>query len=115
MSKSRKKFLATTYKPFSRSLYIFTILRDRALRTKEKRIHRHLYLAMLIQVVIRLILYVDQLVSRRGNGAIGDLKVRRTAEAAAAAVAATTVAAAGDADLVRGIDNTVRNLEHFRE
>ena len=33
---------------------------NRALRTKEKRIHRHLYLAMLIQVVIRLILYVDQ-------------------------------------------------------
>ena len=71
---------------------------NRALRTKEKRIHRHLYLAMLIQVVIRLILYVDQLVSR-SNGAIGDLKVRREAE----------VEAAGDAaDLVRGIDNTVR-------
>ena len=70
---------------------------NRALRTKEKRIHRHLYLAMLIQVVIRLILYVDQLVSR-SNGAIGDLKVRREAE----------VEAGDAADLVRGIDNTVR-------
>ena len=76
---------------------------NRALRTKEKRIHRHLYLAMLIQVVIRLILYIDQLVSRRGNDAIGDVKVRRTAEAAVA----------GDADLVRGIDNTVSNLKQF--
>lgn len=82
----------------------------RALRTKEKRIHRHLYLAMLIQVVIRLILYVDQLVSRKGNGAIGDIKVRRDTEAVAATVA---VAAAGDSALVRGIDNTPYLCESF--
>ena len=67
---------------------------------------------MLIQVVLRLILYIDQLVSRRGNGAIGDIKVRRDTGAVAATVA---VAAAGDSALVRGIDNTVRNLEQFRE
>lgn len=36
----------------------------RSLRTREKSIHRQLYLAMLIQVVIRLIVYTDQLVSR---------------------------------------------------
>eukprot|EP00095_Tigriopus_kingsejongensis_P009189 maker-scaffold299_size217019-snap-gene-0.10 protein:Tk09189 transcript:maker-scaffold299_size217019-snap-gene-0.10-mRNA-1 annotation:"calcitonin receptor" len=45
----------------------------RSLRTKEKRIHRHLYWAMLIQVVIRLILYTDQFVSRQ-SGAMGGLK-----------------------------------------
>ena len=39
----------------------------RKLRTKEKRIHRHLYWAMLIQVVIRLILYFDQFLSRSGG------------------------------------------------
>ena len=81
---------------------------NRALRTKEKRIHRHLYLAMLIQVVIRLILYVDQLVSRRGNDAIGDVKVRRTAAAAAAAAPAAGEDGNNVSDLVRGIDNTVR-------
>ena len=32
----------------------------RSLRTKETAIHRHLYLAMLIQVVIRLVVYTDQ-------------------------------------------------------
>lgn len=37
----------------------------RSLHTREKSIHRQLYLAMLIQVVIRLILYTDQYVSRQ--------------------------------------------------
>jgi len=37
----------------------------RSLRTREKSIHRQLYLAMLIQVIIRLVLYTDQLVSRK--------------------------------------------------
>jgi hypothetical protein len=70
---------------------------------------------MLIQVVIRLIVYTDQFVLRRGNGAIGDdYKVRRSAEEAAAAAAGTDPAesfASGggmsDSLLVRGIDNTV--------
>lgn len=44
-----------------------TICSSRSLRTKEKAIHRQLYLAMLIQVVIRLILYTDQYVSRKGS------------------------------------------------
>ena len=37
----------------------------RRLKTKEKAIHKQLYLAMLIQVVVRLILYTDQFVSRK--------------------------------------------------
>ena len=37
----------------------------RSLRTREKSIHRQLYLAMLIQVIIRLVLYTDQLLSRK--------------------------------------------------
>ncbi len=78
----------------------------RALKTKEKRIHRHLYLAMLIQVVIRLIVYTDQFVSRQGNGAIGQVKVRRAAGSDPAATAA--------GDLIRGIDNTVMGL-HFNQ
>ena len=43
---------------------LFIIFFCRSLRTREKSIHRHLYLAMLIQVIIRLILYTDQLISR---------------------------------------------------
>ena len=59
----------------------------RSLRTREKAIHRQLYLAMLIQVVIRLILYTDQYVSRKE-----DLAETSTTNA-------------------KGIDNTVINSQ----
>ena len=39
----------------------------RSLKTKEKRIHRQLYIAMFIQIVIRLILYTDQYILRKGT------------------------------------------------
>ena len=59
----------------------------RRLKTKEKAIHKQLYLAMLIQVVVRLILYTDQFVSRKDQ----------------------TVGSEGtNQEETRGIDNTVR-------
>ena len=58
----------------------------RRLKTKEKAIHKQLYLAMLIQVVVRLILYTDQIISRKDQ----------------------TVGSEGaNQEETRGIDNTV--------
>ena len=75
----------------------------RSLRTKEKAIHRQLYLAMLIQVVIRLILYTDQVITRGSS-----------ASSKAGNSTASGADNAGASNIVRGIDNTVsRNLQHY--
>jgi len=64
----------------------------RRLKTKEKAIHKQLYLAMLIQVVVRLILYTDQIISRKDQ----------------------TVGSEGaNQEETRGIDNTPYLCESF--
>ncbi|CAG9805319.1 unnamed protein product [Chironomus riparius] len=47
------------------SLIIF--YRFRSLRNNRTRIHKNLFIAMVIQVLIRLILYIDQAISRAGD------------------------------------------------
>jgi len=64
----------------------------RRLKTKEKAIHKQLYLAMLIQVVVRLILYTDQFVSRKDQ---------------------TTGSEGTSQEETRGIDNTPYLCESF--
>ncbi|GLH04197.1 PDF receptor [Gryllus bimaculatus] len=51
------------------SLAIFC--RFRSLRNNRTRIHKHLFVAMVIQVVIRLTLYIDQAVLRGGAASAG--------------------------------------------
>ena len=72
----------------------------RSLRTKEKAIHRQLYLAMLIQVVIRLILYTDQFITRTQSSSSSSKAGNSTASTA-------DNATYGASNFVRGIDNTV--------
>lgn len=43
----------------------------RSLRNNRTRIHKNLFVAMIIQVIIRLTLYVDQAIIRQGQGAYG--------------------------------------------
>ena len=67
-------------------IFFFSLGFFRRLKTKEKAIHKQLYLAMLIQVVVRLILYTDQIISRKDQ----------------------TVGSEGaNQEETRGIDNTV--------
>ena len=66
----------------------------RRLKTKEKAIHKQLYLAMLIQVVVRLILYTDQFVSRKDQTVGGSEGTNQ--------------------EETRGIDNTVRKKYELR-
>jgi hypothetical protein len=66
----------------------------RRLKTKEKAIHKQLYLAMLIQVVVRLILYTDQIVSRKDQ---------------------TTGSEGTSQEETRGIDNTVGTIHTLRK
>ena len=66
----------------------------RRLKTKEKAIHKQLYLAMLIQVVVRLILYTDQFVSRKDQ---------------------TTGSEGTSQEETRGIDNTVGTIHILRK
>lgn len=52
---------------YTKRLYVFSFFRS--LRNNRTRIHKNLFIAMVIQVVIRLTLYIDQAVIR---GAISD-------------------------------------------
>lgn len=79
----------------------------RSLRTKEKAIHRQLYLAMLIQVVIRLILYTDQFITRTQGSSSSSKAGNSTADSG-------DNATYGASNFVRGIDNTVRTWKHFQ-
>lgn len=87
----------------------------RSLRTKEKRIHRHLYWAMLIQVVIRLILYTDQFVSRQ-SGAMSDHQqtvILANRNSSRNGTQAVVPSALGSSSPIQGIDNTPYLCEGF--
>lgn len=49
-------------------LYLFIY---RSLRCHRTRIHLHLFVAIIVQTIIRLMLYVDQYVARTRGGEIG--------------------------------------------
>lgn len=54
------------------SLLIFCNFRS--LRNNRTRIHKNLFVAMVIQVLVRLTLYLDQAIIRNGHEAIGNDK-----------------------------------------
>ena len=92
----------------------FFICDFRSLKSKEKRIHRQLYVAMLIQIVIRLILYTDQYITRlgslvEGSGPSSSSNATDTEDATGRneSVIEDDNRRGGEQRIARGIDNTV--------
>ena len=96
----------------------------RSLRTQEKRIHRQLYLAMIIQIIVRLILYTDQYISRPGLSLIsnsgGTSQDGSGGEGGGGDGGNTSTAdnshdndGRGAQNSIHGIDNTVWTLQTF--
>ena len=81
----------------------------RSLRSKEKRIHRQLYLAMIIQIVIRLIINTDQYITRIGTIIEGSDAQSSSNDTEVVDTSETNNSYTGDEEqrIIRGIDNTV--------
>ena len=83
-------------------------------QSKEKRIHRQLYIAMLIQIVIRLVVYIDQYITRTSSSkegaAVTTISSPQCAKAAGggnSSFVGDYDSSSGDTSIFRGIDNTV--------
>ena len=89
---------------------IFSFLRS--LKSKEKRIHRQLYLAMIIQIVIRLIINTDQYITRIGTIIEGSDSESSSNNTEANDPSSTNSSYNGDGgqNMIKGIDNTVGHL-----
>lgn len=59
------EFVGYTISLISLLISLFIFCRYRTLRNNRTRIHKHLFVAMLIQVVIRLTLYIDQAIVKQ--------------------------------------------------
>lgn len=83
----------------------------RSLKSKEKRIHRQLYLAMFIQIVIRLILYTDQYILRKGTNIGGSGSSSSSSDATDdGGGTGGNDTSNGETKSIRGIDNTVKRF-----
>ena len=82
----------------------------RSLKSKEKRIHRQLYLAMIIQIVIRLIINTDQYITRIGTIIEGSDPESSSNNTEVDDTSSTNSSYNGDEgqNIIKGIDNTVR-------
>ena len=87
----------------------------RSLKSKEKRIHRQLYLAMIIQIVIRLIINTDQYITRIGTIIEGSDSESSSNNTEADDTSSTNSSYNGDEgqNIIKGIDNTVRLLSSW--